>query len=252
MANLAVATQTQIDPYSPATFDDAWRLAKIVTSARFAPGISSPEQAILVLALGQDLGLSPMQSIRGIHIIEGRPCPSADCLVACVLRSGLAEYFSEVETTDTSSTWETKRRGEPKARRYTFSLEDAKRAGLTNRGKDPSQNNWNKYPRRMLAARAKAFLVRDVYPDLTLGLYTPDEIGEQPVQVTSEVVATYPAETVDPPSGEYPAAAPAWEDSLRTAADLKSLSRAANDAVKSGATMDEVRPVFEARKAELS
>ena len=244
MNNTALATTktTSIDPYNPGNFQEAWRLAEIVAAARLAPGIATPEQALLILALGSDLGLSPMQSIRGIHIIEGRPCPSADCLAACVLRSGLAEYFTEIETTEQLSTWETKRKSEAKPRRYTFSIEDAKRAGLLNRGKDPSQNNWNKYPKRMLSARAKAFLVRDVYPDLTLGLYTPDEIPEQPIHVQSEVVETYQAEPT----------APAWEDAIAQAVDLQALKNAANHAIKSGVSMADVKPIFDARLTEIS
>ena len=244
MNNTALATTktTSIDPYNPGNFSEAWRLAEIVAAARLSPGIATPEQALLILALGSDLGLSSMQSIRGIHIIEGRPCPSADCLAACVLRSGLAEYFTEIETTEASSTWETKRKNEAKPRRYTFSIEDAKRAGLLNRGKDPSQNNWNKYTKRMLSARAKAFLVRDVYPDLTLGLYTPDEISEQPIHVQSEVLETYHSEPT----------APAWENAIAQAGDLQALKNAANHAIKSGVSMAEVKPIFDARLAEIN
>ena len=246
---LATTKTTSIDPYNPGNFSEAWRLAEIVAAARLAPGIATPEQALMILALGADLGLSSMQSIRGIHIIEGRPCPSADCLAACVLRSGLAEYFTEVETTEQLSTWETKRKNEAKPRRYTFTIEDAKRAGLTNRGKDPSQNNWNKYPKRMLSARAKAFLVRDVYPDLALGLYTPDEIAEQPIHVQSEVVASYPSSAE--PDPVEPGISNEWEDRIMSAPDLQSLKDAANRAVKSGVPSDVVKPVFNARLAEI-
>ena len=250
MNNTALATTktTAIDPYNPGNFSEAWRLAEIVAAARLAPGIATPEQALMILALGADLGLSSMQSIRGIHIIEGRPCPSADCLAACVLRSGLAEYFTEVETTEQLSTWETKRKNEAKPRRYTFSIEDAKRAGLTNRGKDPSQNNWNKYPKRMLSARAKAFLVRDVYPDLALGLYTPDEIAEQPIHVQSEVVASYPSAGPDPVEQDV---SNEWQARLMNAPDMQSLKDAANCIVKSGVPSDAVKPFFKARLAEI-
>jgi hypothetical protein len=116
-----------------------------------------------------------MQAIRGIHVVEGRPCPSADTLVAVCKRSSICEYFREVQTTEIASTWETKRRGEDRAVRATFALDDAKRAGLAGR------KNWQAYPKRMLSARAKAYLARDTYPELVLGLYTPDEMGEGPV-----------------------------------------------------------------------
>lgn len=175
------------DPYSPGSFQDAWRLAQVVVKSRLAPGIESADQAFVVLATGHELGLSPMQSLRGIHNIKGRPCPSADTLVAVCLASGKADYFREVSNDGDASTWETRRSG-GKPARYTFTIADAQAAELL-RG----NGNWKKYPKRMLAARAKAFLARDVYPDLVLGLYTPEEITDgkvapevEPITVTRE------------------------------------------------------------------
>jgi hypothetical protein len=40
-----------------------------------------------------------------------------------------------------------------------------------------SKDNWRKQPGTMLRHRAAAALAREVYPDVTLGLYTPDEIS---------------------------------------------------------------------------
>jgi hypothetical protein len=129
-ANLAVVQpqHAAIDPYQPGNFEAAWQLAQIVAKSRLAPNIQTPEQALVVLATGHELGLSSMQSLRGIHVIEGRPSPSADTLVAVVLRSGLASFFREVETTDPSSTWETQRVGDPATRRGTFTLAEAQQA----------------------------------------------------------------------------------------------------------------------------
>ena len=163
------AQLTEADPYSPGTFNDAWKLAQIVVKSRLAPSIQTPEAAFVVLATGNELGLSPMQALRGIVAVKGKPTLYADTMVAVALQKPQCEYFKEVETTDSQSTWETKRVGsEP--RRYTFTMADAKTAGLT------GNDNYKKYPRRMLAARCKAFLARDVYPDLLLGLYTPEEM----------------------------------------------------------------------------
>jgi hypothetical protein len=174
------------DPYAPSDFNGAFRLAEIVCDSRLAPNLDTPEKAFVVLATGNELGLSPMQSIRGIHIIEGRPSPSADTLAAVVLASGKAEYFEEVETTDAHSTWKTKRVSRPE-RKYTFSLKDAEKAGLIHKTKSGGDGMWMKYPKRMMAARAKAFLARDVYPDLVLGLYTPEELtdGKDEVELQS-------------------------------------------------------------------
>lgn len=239
MSNLARIEPTSIDPYSPRSFEGAWELAQIVAKSRLG-NMPTPEAAFMVLALGNDMGLSVSQSLRGIQIIEGKPCPTADCLVACILRSGLAEYFVEVETTAEQSTWETKRKSESKPRRSTFTIEQARTAGLVK-----PNGNWVKYPERMLKARAKAFLARDVYPDLTLGLYTPEEIRE-PIHVDVEQV-----ESVDEPI-PYRVSTPPWAAIIESARTLDELKTVCNDLVKKdGIPQDEVAPYFKARMAEL-
>lgn len=193
---LATIQRNEIDPYTPDSYPRAMEVASAIAKSRLF-GITSPEAAFVVLATGHELGLSPMQSLRGIHIIEGRPSPSADAIAAIIIRSGLAEYFREVTTTATESTWETKRKGEPR-RTCTFTLDAAKMAGLIK-----PNGNWQKYPGRMLAARAKAFLGRDVYPDLLLGLLTSEELtsggsAEIPETEIVEALAAAPAPAPDP------------------------------------------------------
>lgn len=253
---------TAIDPYSPRTFEGAWELAQIIVKSRMNSSIQTPEAAFMVMALGSDMGLSVSQSLRGIQIIEGKACPTADCLVACVIRSGLAEYIVEIETTEDHSTWETRRKGEAKPRRSTFTIDDAKRALLTSRGKDPATNNWSKYPKRMLAARAKAFLVRDVYPDLALGLYIPDEIQteDRPMRVEVEAEVNTRAEVGEPVDASFydadqpqePLGQPAWRvllDRCDTVDELKTMSRRCVD---EGVSAADVRIAFNVRLAELS
>jgi hypothetical protein len=110
-----------------------------------------------------------MQSLRTIAVLNGRPVPSADGCVAAVMASGHCDYFRELETTDAYSTWETQRRGDPQPRRFTFTIDDALRAGLTQR------EHWRAYPKRMLAARAKKYLAQDTYPDVIGGLLSAEE-----------------------------------------------------------------------------
>lgn len=178
--------------YTPATHDDAWRLAEIVAESRLY-GIPSAAAAYIILMTGADLGLSQSQALKGIRIFRGVPCPSADTLVAVVMVHRVCDYFREIRTTDTESTWEAKRHGSP-ARRYTFSIAQAERAGLL--GKNTP---WASYPDRMLRARAKAFLARDVFPDVTLGLQTQEEQWGEDLPRELPAIATAPAvATVEP------------------------------------------------------
>jgi hypothetical protein len=66
-----------------------------------------------------------------------------------------------------------KRKGQKEQVR-TFSYEDAQRAGLV------KKDNWVKYPRRMLQMRARAFALRDVFPDILQGLGCTEEVIDYP------------------------------------------------------------------------
>jgi hypothetical protein len=149
-------------------------LAEIVIASGLALGHRTKESVVFALQLGAELGFTPMQSLRTIAILQGRPVPSADGCVAAVIASGQCDYFREIETTDTSSTWETRRHGDAQPRRFTFTLDDARRAGLTHR------EHWQAYPKRMLAARAKKYLAQDTYPDVIGGLLSAEEARDLP------------------------------------------------------------------------
>ena len=173
------------------TVDDAERLARIAVASGLT-ALRRPEEAAVILLTGRELGLAPMQSLRGIHVVQGRPVLSADLMVAIVRRSGLCASWRTVETTPDTCTIETRREGEPEVARKTWTIADAARAGLTAKG-----GNWKAYPAQMLRHRCASDLAREVYPDVVIGCYTRDEIEspearESPVEV--EVVEDSPAE----------------------------------------------------------
>jgi hypothetical protein len=155
----------------PATIDGFADLSERFAKSRLLPAdlVAKPADILVTLLAGQEMGLPPMASLRGIHVIKGKPVLGADTMVAVVLGSGKAVYFRRVDDgRDDAVTYETQREGHPSPQRVTWTLTDAKRAGLNG-------DNWTKYPRAMLAARAKAELARDVYPDVLAGCYDPDE-----------------------------------------------------------------------------
>jgi len=126
----------------------------------------------VTLLAGNELGLTPMASLRAIHVVKGKPILSADTMVAVVLSSGAAEYFMCMAESNDSVTYETKRRSAPKPQSLTWTIEDAKAAGVL------GNDNWKKYPRNMLKARCKSNLARDVYPDVLAGCYEENEADE--------------------------------------------------------------------------
>lgn len=156
----------------PQTIDQAMFIAeKAVASRMYA--VQSPEAALMILMTGRDLGLSASQAFRGIYVVSGKPVVSSDVLVAAVRRSGLCASWRVLESTAERCVITTLRQGEQEAETETWTSEDAKRAGLTNK------EVWRSYPRDMLRHRTAAALARRVYPDVVLGCYDPGEMPER-------------------------------------------------------------------------
>lgn len=158
----------------PKSVTECKELAEILAKSELLPKAlrgKVPDVLMMILA-GQEMGLSPMASLRNVHVIEGKPVLSADGMVALVMGSGKAVYFDRIAESDTSVTYETLRVGSKTPRKCTWTIAMAKAAALD------KKDNWRGYPRAMLAARAKSELARDVYPDVLSGCYTADEIED--------------------------------------------------------------------------
>lgn len=253
---------TSPDVFTPRTMAEAWKLAETFHASGLLPrGVSSPAAAFTIIATGAELGLSPMASLRSIHVIEGKPVLSAALIAGIVQRRpDLCEGFALVESTETIATYETTRRGQAPVR-MSFTLEQAQRAGLT--GKD----NWRKYPHAMLRARASAELARAVYPDVVGGLYDPDEIPGADVQsarrepaapvqapartmLTMAPTAPASAETLPAPASEP---APTEEGYLATLASLETAAQLGEFAARVPAAdkTPRLREAFAARLAAI-
>lgn len=170
----APVTETSLVPFSPENVNQAWRLATALAKSQLVPKAlqNRPNDLLVTLITGRELGLSPMQSVRGMHVIEGKAVMSADMMGALVMRSEACEFLRPAESTDKIATYETQRKGSPSPTKMSFTIEDANRAGLV--GKD----NWKRYPAAMLRARCLSAICRAVYPDLVGGVYEPDEARE--------------------------------------------------------------------------
>lgn len=194
---------TAISPFTPQSLEQADKLADRLSKSGLMPEElrGKPGDILVMLITGHELGLSPMQAIRGLAVIKGKAVLSADMMGALVQsRRDVCEYLILIESTDQKATYETKRAGHPKHVRMDWTIEQAKRAGLVVAG-----GPWTKHPAAMLRARCQSALVRAVYQDLLLGVYDPDEAREfdsvrptpvrrsaQPV-VVNDAVETAPA-----------------------------------------------------------
>jgi len=167
-ATATASAARQYGDLEPGDFTEACTLAGYVAETRLN-GVQSPHDALTRILTGHGLGLGSMASIRAIHVIEGKAVIASDAMVAICRRAPDFERFECEFASDEKVTWVAKRRGEAE-QRVTWTLEDAKRAGLLGRG------TWSKFPRQMLNARAKSELARLVFSDMLFGILATEEV----------------------------------------------------------------------------
>lgn len=161
-------------------------LGGVLQRSGYFKDVRDQAQAVTKILFGRELGISPINSMSSIHIIEGKPTLSSNLLAALIKRSGKYDYRVR-EWDDTKcvlmfrqkvdDVWEDV--GES-----SFTMDDAKRAGVIRDG-----GGWKKYPKAMLFARALSQGERTYCPDVSVcALYVPEELGAQ-VNESGEVVS---------------------------------------------------------------
>ena len=131
-----------------------------------------PEDSAVAIQWGMEIGLQPLQSLQNIAVINGSPALWGDALIAIIKGSGQCEYIrSEFDDESMTAIVSTKRKGEPSESR-SFSMADAKAAGLSGR------QTYQQHPKRMLNARARSHVLRDVYADLLRGFQVREIVEE--------------------------------------------------------------------------
>ena len=170
--------------------DFAGRIAKSSMVPKDYQG--RPDNIILAIQLGAELGLAPLQSLQNISVIGGRPAVWGDAMIGLCRKSPICEDI--IETLDgEGDAMEAvciARRVGKKSVEQRFSVADAKKASLWGKA-----GPWQQYPKRMLQMRARGFALRDAFPDVLKGLITVEEAMDMPftgttIEATSEREAT--------------------------------------------------------------
>lgn len=147
-------------------------LAQAVNRTDFVPSALRGSQPAVIAAIlaGRELNLPPMQSLQHIHVIDGRPTLSAQMQRSLALAAGYE--ISIVETNTTRCIVEGRRSANDEWTRITWTMDDAKKAGLAGR------QNWQRHPRRMLQARATAELCQLIFSDAIAGMASTEEMQD--------------------------------------------------------------------------
>lgn len=164
---------------TPTSLAEAMQMAEILADSSIVPKdfIGKPGNVLVAVQWGQELGLAPLQAMQSIAVINGRPSIWGDAMLALVQSSGQLDSITEEVSEDgTMATCTILRRGAGAPVVRTFSMDEAKRAGLAGK-----QGPWQQYPRRMLQLRARGFALRDSFADVLRGLWIGEEARDTPV-----------------------------------------------------------------------
>jgi len=180
---------TTLPTLAPKSMGEAIEFSKMISSSGMVPAAykGKPQDILVAIQWGYEVGLQPMQALQNIAVINGKPSIYGDAAIAlvkadprcrgvketiegegekmvarCVVRRA---YGDEIEETEA-----------------TFSVDDAKRAKLWGK-----QGPWSQYPKRMLAMRARGFAIRDAFPDAMKGMITAEEAQDYPTKAPRDV-----------------------------------------------------------------
>lgn len=260
----------------PTSLTEAKEFATLISKSDMVPKDykEKPSNVLVAIQMGMELGLPPMQALQNIAVINGRPAVWGDAMLALVRSNAACDWVKETITGDGDkmvATCSIQRRGDPEPTTRTFTVDDAKKAGLWSK-----EGPWKNYPKRMLQMRARSWACRDAFPDALRGIGMVEEVQdirdmgpaevvsraepampqplktyEKPVEgVRSEPMETEPMPTPEePPMTEAaagsPVAAPEGEPIVPGAIRIVNMKLAA-----ANKTAEDLRPKFGVGKVE--
>lgn len=186
---------------SVSEFEVLQRMSNAFHQSGLYKNIGNVAQAIAIVQTGRELGIGPSMALREMYIIsgQGRPTLSAALLNALVQRDHGDNAIRVVENTNEICRVKYQRRSWATPEYTSFSMDDARRAGLVKAG-----SNWEKYPRAMCRSRAISEACRAGFSDSIMGLYSTEELAPEDVTVTPDGELVYDAAATPAPAAATP------------------------------------------------
>jgi 5'-3' exonuclease len=158
----------ELEPRSPQA---AWQLAKAVVNSRLFSEYGNHQAVYLTIMAGREFGMSTMASLRGFHIVKGKPTMSALLMMGLCLQHPDCKTFRVRKSTHEVAVIEVERNSWDSSTTFSFDIEDAKKANLL--GKDV----WRSYTKNMLLHRCISNAAKFSFPETMHGMHTAEELG---------------------------------------------------------------------------
>ncbi len=127
-----------------------------------------------IISMANSIGANVIQCLNGgMYLINGRIELDGQMMMTLIREAGHSVTCGK-KCDDTIAVMHGKRKDNNDTWSESFSMQDAKRAGLLGRGV------WSKYPKDMLKWRALSRLARFLFPDIIKGCYVQGEISDAP------------------------------------------------------------------------
>lgn len=152
------------------TFDVLVDMGERLRRTGFLPShIKDGVSFAAIVLMGRELGMGTMAACRKLQVIKGTVTERADSQLARFKSAGGKSQFKELSEAK-AVLWLRHPNGDEHTE--TFTIDDAKRAGLA------SNDNYAKHPKAMLRSRAITAGLKSIGWEGAVGIYDPDEITD--------------------------------------------------------------------------
>ena len=173
-----------------------WKMIETMSNTLSVPARyhGKPGDILTTMKMGLELGISPLEALNEIYIVNGKPSSSGKLLAALIWRAGHIIICTPSPKGASVRTWR-KINGEyHEMPVVTFDVKDAERAGLM------EKDTYKQYPSAMMSWRAITLAARLHFPDVVSSIgYTQEEQGLENIELieaNKNVVEILDAEVV--------------------------------------------------------
>ena len=162
------------------TFKLAYQMAQGLAQSTLVPQTfqNNPSNCLIALEQSNRLGISPMAVMQNLYIVQGKPSFSSSFVIGLINASG--KYDMELQFD------EEEKDGKPYACTCWTTLDGRKVNGIKITMDMADKEGWTKkngskwitMPQVMLRYRAASFFARMNCPELSIGLYTKEELDD--------------------------------------------------------------------------